>query len=142
MGLDITGLGGFADIAMKVIDRVIPNPEAKAAAQLELLKLTQSGDLAQLASETQLALGQLEVNKAEAASPSVLTSGWRPAVGWVCAAGLAYQFLLAPLMTWGSSLVGKAVVAPALDMSTLLTLLLGMLGLGGMRTIEKLNSKA
>jgi len=130
------------DIGSKLIERLWPDAAAKQAAQLELLKLAQTGELAQLTAEVELAKGQLEVNRVEAQSGSILTSGWRPAVGWVCASGLAYQFLLAPLLTWAAQLGGHAIAAPSLDMSTLMTLLLGMLGLGGMRTVEKLQGRA
>jgi hypothetical protein len=126
------------DVGGKVIDRVIPDPTAKAAANLELLKLAQNGELAQLAAQTDLAKGQLAVNEAEAANGATFVSGWRPFVGWVCGSGLGFQFLLAPLLTWAAALAGHPVRVPELDMSTLLTLLTGMLGLGGMRTLENL----
>jgi hypothetical protein len=130
------------DLGAKLIDRLIPDPAAKAQASLELLKMQQDGTLAQLAADTELAKGQLLVDQAEAANTSVFVSGWRPFIGWVCGSGLAYQFVFSPLLTWGAALVGHPVVTPTLDLSTLLTLLLGMLGLGGMRTVEKLNGKA
>jgi hypothetical protein len=117
------------DIGGKLIDRLWPDPTQRDAARLELLKLQQSGDLAQIT-------GQLKINEIEAASPSLFVSGWRPAVGWVCVAGLAYQFLIYPIaLSW---LPGIS----SLDMGTLLTLLLGMLGIGGLRTAEKLQGVA
>lgn len=121
-----------------VLDKVIPDPGARDAAKLELMKLNQAGDLAQLASQTDLAKGQQDINKVEAASSSFFVSGWRPFIGWVCGLGLLYQFILSPFLTWGAGLMGHAQPAPNLDMSTLLTLLLGMLGLGGLRTAEKI----
>jgi hypothetical protein len=121
----------------KVLDRVLPDPAAKAAAQLELVKLQQTGELAQLAAETQVSLGQIDVNKQDAQSASVFVSGWRPFVGWICGSGLGFQVVAAPLLEWGSTLVGHATKFPTLDTSVLLTLLMGMLGLGGMRTYEK-----
>jgi hypothetical protein len=69
----------------------------------------------------------------------MFVAGWRPFIGWVCGAGLATQFLVGPLFTWVAALLGKPVVFPVLDLSTLVTLLIGMLGLGGMRTLEKVN---
>jgi hypothetical protein len=125
------------DIGSKLIDRLWPNPVDRDAAKLKLLELQQSGDLAKLTAETDLAKGQLAVNAAEAASGSALTSGWRPAVGWVCAGGLAYQVILSPLLTWGAALAGHPIATPELNMETLMTLLFGMLGLGGYRTFEK-----
>lgn len=122
-----------------MLDKVLPDPQAAAEAKLKALELAQRGDLAALDAEMKLALGQLEVNKAEAASGSLFTAGWRPAVGWICAAGLAYEFLVSPLLPWLLSVaLGKNLPAmPDLPMETLMTLLLGMLGLGGLRTIEK-----
>lgn len=125
----VLGIGG------KLIDRLWPDPEKKAAAQLELIKLQQSGELAAIA-------GQLEINKIEAAHTSVFVSGWRPAVGWISALGLGIQFVVNPLITWASAFVGRPIVFPNLDLSLLLTLLGGMLGLGGLRTYEKVNGVA
>lgn len=82
---------------------------------------------------------QADVNKAEAGSTSVFVAGWRPFIGWVCGIGLGTQFLVAPLATWIAALCGKAIMFPPLDLGTLGTLLFGMLGLGGMRTYEKVN---
>jgi len=130
------------NLGSQLIDRLIPDPAAKAAAALALLQLQQSGELASLAATTDLAKGQLAVDQVEAASPATFTSGWRPFIGWVCGLGLACQFLVAPFVTWGSSVFGKTLVFPTLDMGTLLTLLLGMLGLGGMRTYEKVQGAA
>lgn len=90
----------------------------------------------------ELAQGQLEVNKVEAASSSLFTSGWRPFCGWTGGAALAFQFLIAPLLTWLTMLVGHPVIFPVLDTGPLTTILVGMLGLGSLRTYEKLNGVA
>jgi len=81
------------------------------------------------------------VNQAEASNANMFVAGWRPAVGWTCCAGLAYSFVIRPIM---APLVMKSLGTPmeALDMGTLGTLLFGMLGLGGMRTVEKINGVA
>lgn len=117
------------DVGGKVIDRIWPDPVQAANAKFELFKLQQSGELAMMA-------GQMEINKEEAKSPSLFVSGWRPYIGWVCGTGLAYQFLLYPV------LVAFVPGVVQLDMGTLLTLLFGMLGLGAMRTKEKLEGVA
>lgn len=130
------------EIGGKLIDRLIPDPAQKASAAIELLRLRQSGELAQLAAETDLASGQIAVNQAEAGNGATFVSGWRPFVGWVCGSGLGIQFLVAPLLGWGAAMAGHPVAVPALDLSTLLTLLTGMLGLGGLRTVEKLSGVA
>jgi hypothetical protein len=97
--------------------------------------MQQAGELAQITA-------QLKVNEVEAANPSVFVSGWRPFVGWVCTAALAIQFIISPTASWIAALLGHAVAFPSLDMGTLLTLLGGMLGLGGLRTVEKINGVA
>lgn len=123
------------EIGGKVLDRVLPDPAQQAAAKLELMKLQQNGELTQIA-------GQMEINKVEAASSSIFVSGWRPAIGWICGAGFAVQFVIGPLAEWGSALAGHPVKFPTMDTGTMMPLLLGMLGLGGLRTAEKLQDKA
>jgi len=123
------------EVGSKVLDRVLPDPAQQAAAKLELLKLQQNGELA-------LITGQMEINKVEAASSSLFVSGWRPSVGWVCSAGFAVQFIIGPLAEWGAALAGHPVKFPQMDTGTMMPLLLGMLGLGGLRTAEKLADKA
>ena len=120
IGLDaILGIGG------KLIDKLIPDPAAQDAARLELLKLHQSGELAAMTAQT-------EINKAEASNPSVFVSGWRPAIGWVCALAMGYQYLARPLMV----AFMPTLAFPGLD-DNLWQLMMGMLGLGGLRTFEK-----
>ena len=86
----------------------------------------------------QLALAQIEVNKAEAASGSFFKGGWRPFVGWVCAVAFAYHFVIQPLLIFIFSYVGiEPPDLPQFQMNTLLTVLGGLLGIGGLRTYEK-----
>lgn len=119
-----------------IIDKVFPDASAAANAKLELMKLAQNGELAQLNADTSLALGQIEVNKVEASSSSPFVAGWRPAAGWVCVAGLAYAFLGQSLLAWLSAVKGWPV-PPVIDVDTLIALLTGLLGLGGYRSFEK-----
>jgi hypothetical protein len=123
------------EVGSKVLDRVLPDPAQQAAAKLELMKLQQNGELAQIT-------GQMDINKVEAASSSIFVSGWRPSVGWVCSAGFAVQFVIGPLAEWGAALASHHVKFPQMDTGTMMPLLLGMLGLGGLRTAEKLQDKA
>lgn len=89
--------------------------------------------------EAKLASGQLEINKAEANSASFFRGGWRPSVGWICSFSLLYTFILRPLIPWIVNAFGANVPPlPPVDMQTLMTLLFGMLGLGGFRTFEKI----
>jgi hypothetical protein len=84
------------------------------------------------------AMAQIEVNKAEAASGSIFKGGWRPFVGWVCGAAFAYHFVLQPLLIFIVAVAGLQIPAlPEFDMSSLMTTLGGLLGLGGLRTFEK-----
>ncbi len=85
----------------------------------------------------ELAKAQLEVNKTEAAHKSLFVSGWRPAVGWTCCIGLASQYILIPMANFALALANSTVEIPVLDMATMMPVLMGMLGLGAMRTIEK-----
>ena len=126
----------------QVLDKIIPDPQAAADAKLRALELAQKGDLAALDAELRLALGQLEVNKAEATT-DMFRGGWRPAVGWVCVVGLAYQFVLQPVLPWLVALFGAQVPPlPAIHTESLMVLLTGMLGLGGLRTLERVKGKA
>lgn len=123
-------------VAGKILDKLIPDPIAKAKAQLDLLALAQAGELAHLEAEVKTALGQMDINRTEAASQNIFVSGWRPSVGWVCSAGLAYQFLLQPLLAWFSGM-GHGIAPPSLQLQDLMAVLTGILGLGTMRTVEK-----
>ena len=117
-------------IAEKIFDRVIPDKAAAEKAKLDLLREA-SGQ------EFNLALEQIKVNMEEAKHPNVFVSGWRPAIGWTCAAGLFWNFLGYPIATWAATLWFQTFTPPALLSDNLLELTLGMLGLAGMRAWEK-----
>lgn len=121
----------------QILDKVLPDPQAAADAKLKMLDLAQRGELAQLQAETQLAQGQIDTNKIEAASDSLFKSGWRPAAGWTCVGGLFYQIILRPIFGWAASNLWAWSAPPSLEMDTLMTLLFGLLGLGAYRTFEK-----
>lgn len=128
-------------IGSQVLDRVIPDPEQKAQAQLELLKMQQDGAFKELDAQLQLNLAQAKVNEIEAGQDSLFKSGWRPAAGWACVAGLGYEFLLRPMLPWALAVAGVHDVPalPSLD-NVLFELLFGMLGLGTLRTAERFRS--
>lgn len=114
-----------------IIDRIIPDKEAAQRAKEELAQLQQSGEL-------QLMLEQIKTNRVEAQHKNLWVSGWRPAVGWVCASAFAYHYLLHPIILTIASLNGLDVShLPKFDLETLITVLGGLLGLGLFRTIEK-----
>jgi hypothetical protein len=125
-----------------LLEKIIPDPKAAADAKLKMLDLAQQGQLAALDAEVKLAVGQMEINKEEAKSSSLFVSGWRPACGWVCALALAYQYLLRPLGGVLAALLGVTLPPlPPLDES-LWGLLFGLLGLGGLRSMEKIKGVA
>jgi hypothetical protein len=119
------------NIGTQLIGHFFPNQADADAAKLKLLELQQNGTLLQIT-------GQLDINKVEAANASTFVSGWRPFVGWVCGFGLVYSFIGQPLLAWYSNAYHFAI-PPTLDLGTLLTILGGMLGLGSLRTVEKIN---
>lgn len=124
-------ISALLEIGGKVIDRVWADPVQASAARLELIKIQQSGELAQI-------VGQMDINKAEAASPHLFVAGWRPFIGWTCGSGFAVQFVIGPLGEWISALTGNPVNFPQMDIGTMMPLLFGMLGLGAYRTAEKI----
>lgn len=119
------------EIGNKVLDRVFPDPTERAKAQLELLKLEQSGDLAVMTAQT-------DINKIEAASTNLFVSGWRPFIGWGCGIAFIYSALLEPFLRFIATVIFKYQgLYPAIDTSLTLQILLGLLGLAGMRSWEK-----
>lgn len=111
----------------------IPDKNERARAQEDI-------EQQMLTAMTSLVQGQLAVNAKEAEHASIFVAGWRPAIGWVCGAGLAWNFIVQPLISWIAFLVPGAPDlsgAPQLEIGELMTILGGMLGLGGLRTYEK-----
>jgi hypothetical protein len=128
-------VSALLDIGGKVIDRLWPDPVQAANAKLELIKLQQSGELAVI-------VGQLEINKAEAASASVFVSGWRPFIGWVCGAACAWNWIGLKIALFAAAYFEHPLTLAPADLSEMMPVLMGMLGIGAMRTIEKLNGVA
>jgi hypothetical protein len=137
-------LSGIFDLGKGLIDRLWPDPAQKAAAALELARMQQNGELAQLAADTDLAKLQIQVNIEEAKHANIFVSGWRPAVGWCCAAAFAYSYVLLPFLqfvvfTFGTAeMAAQLKLAPALELSEMVPVLFGMLGLSGLRTAERI----
>lgn len=125
-----------------LMDKLFPDPGAAAEAKLKVMEMAQTGELAQLNADLQLATGQIEVNKAEAANQSLFVSGWRPFVGWTCGAAFAFKFIGGPLAFVIGQLTGHPFTLPEFDFTEMSTILLGMLGLGAMRTTEKVKKVA
>lgn len=135
-------IGPILEVFGKVIDRVVPDKAKAAEIQFETFKLLQSAEGKALEADVQLALGQLEVNKIEAAAPDLFRGGWRPFIGWTCGGGLFYQIIVRPIFGWVATNAWGWTEPPSLEMDTLLTLLFSMLGLGAYRTYERVKGKA
>lgn len=120
------------------VRQVIPDPVKQREFDLKFAELADKAD----AREDELLQGQIEVNKEEAKSSNLFVAGWRPFIGWVCGGTLAYTWVGAPLLKFGFDVADKAVTLPALDPNTIYPIVLAMLGIGGMRTFEKLNGVA
>jgi len=131
MGLtvnDVGGIGAVSDLIKDVADKIWPDP----AIRDQYLQKAQELD-------NQLAQGQMAIDQAEAANNSLFVAGWRPAVGWCCAAAFAYHLLIQPLLTYTMAIFGHTFPLPTFDSGLLTTILMGMLGLGTMRTYEKVS---
>ena len=125
------------DVGKTLIEKIWPDPVKQSQEIRKLQELHQKGDLAILNAEVQLLLGQINVNKTEANHKSIFVAGWRPFVGWVCGFGLLYASVIEPLMRFIATVNDYTGTFPVLDTTITMQVLLGMLGLGLMRTKEK-----
>jgi hypothetical protein len=128
MALDLTGLGAVSDLAGSVINKIWPD-------KTEVEKQ-------QLAAAVSLVQNQIDVNKIEAASPSVFVSGARPFIMWVCGFACAWNWIGLPIVKVGLTVYGHPIAISPADMSEMMPVLMGLLGLGGLRTVEKINGVA
>lgn len=122
-------LGPILEVGRTLLDRFVPDPEKKAAAEMELVRMAADGELKQV-------IAQLEINAREAAHSSVFVAGWRPAFGWCGALGFVYATIGQPLLAWGAAIKGWPA-PPALNLDLLWVVVTGLLGIGGLRTFEK-----
>ncbi len=109
-----------------LVDKLFVTEEDRANARLKVLELAQKGEIA-----------QLEVNKVEASHASLFVAGWRPFIGWVCGFAFAWQYLIMPALYFILSASGIVFVLPDIAVDSMITVLMGMLGLGALRTYEK-----
>jgi hypothetical protein len=114
-----------------LLDKFIEDKDQKAALAHEIATLADK-------QANEQAVAQIELNKVEAAHKSMFVAGWRPAVGWVCALAMLLNFILIPFINLGLEFAGLDLQLDLIDMETMMPVLFGMLGLGGMRTAEKL----
>ena len=120
------GLDDAISAGLRVLDKFIPDPAAKAQAEAALRDSLQQWDAQ-----------QNKINEAEAQSSSLFVAGWRPCVGWVCCAALSWTYILQPIAAFALAQFGYLTALPRLDMGEMMPILLGMLGLGGLRSWEK-----
>lgn len=128
MGLDIAGVGAVADLANSVINKIWPDKSEQ--------------EKQELAAAVMMVNGQLAANTAQAQNPSMFVSGARPFIMWVCGAGCAWNWIGLPVAKFILALAGIAIALSPADLSEMMPLLLGMLGLGGLRTIERVQGVA
>ena len=122
-----------------VFDRLFPDPKDANDAKIKVMEMAQKGELAQLEADVKLASGQLEVNKAEAASSSLWVSGARPFILWICGCALLYSAIVEPMARFVAMVAyGYNGAFPIIDTDITLQLLVGLLGLSGMRSFDKL----
>ena len=114
-----------------LLDKFIPDADLKNKLAHEVATMAESH-------AQELAKGQIEINKAEAQHKSIFVSGWRPFIGWTCGIALCWHFVLAPVTLFVCAYLNVVIPElPTFDMGSLMTVLMGMLGLGGLRSFEK-----
>ena len=118
-----------------LVDRLIPDRAAAERAKADM-------EAALVKASNEAALAQVEVNKIEAGHASVFVAGWRPFIGWVCGAALAWAFIVGPVLAWSLAVLGIRESLPPIMTDNLFELVLAMLGLGGLRTFEKMRGVA
>lgn len=119
---------------MEVAGRFLPEDKEKRAAAEREIEAQLTTHLAKID------LAQLDINKTEAAHRSIFVAGWRPFIGWSCGVALAWNYIAQPILVFSLAQTGNLVELPTLDMSQMMPVLMGMLGLGGLRTFEKYKS--
>jgi hypothetical protein len=138
MGFPIPIIGELIDEIGAAARQVLPNKEAEREFELKLADIRDRVE----ARVHEQVMGQVEVNKVEASHRSIWVAGWRPFVGWVAGCGIAWTFVIAPLVEWVSRLWGWTGEMPEVDVAQLMTLVLAMLGVAGMRSFDKVKGTA
>jgi hypothetical protein len=125
-------LGPILEVGKTLLDRFVPDPAAKREAEMEMLRMAAEGELKQV-------VAQLEINAREASHASIFVAGWRPAFGWCGAAGFLYATIGQPVLAWVGAIKGWPA-PPELNLDLLWVVVTGLLGIGGLRTVEKLKA--
>ncbi len=132
------GLLALIPSVISIINKVIPDKSAAAKIQGEIMLMQAKGELSSIENEFNIAIRQLDANVEEAKSDSLFKSGWRPFVGWACSFSFILIFCLFPMIEMSFALFGKAVAMPKLDLSVAINLLMGLLGMGALRSYERI----
>jgi hypothetical protein len=125
-------LGPILEVGKTLLDRFVPDPAAKREAEMEMIRMAAEGELKQV-------VAQLEINAREASHASIFVAGWRPAFGWCGAAGFLYATIGQPVLAWVGAIKGWPA-PPELNLDLLWVVVTGLLGIGGLRTVEKLKA--
>jgi hypothetical protein len=125
---DITGIGSVADLANTLINKIWPDKSEQ--------------EKQEIAAAVMVVQGQISTNQEEAKNPSIFVSGWRPFIGWVCGTACAWNWIGLKIALFVAAYLGHKLELQAADVSEMMPVLLGMLGLGGLRTVEKINGVA
>ena len=142
MAFDIAPYGAAIEATSNLLTGILKRVFPEKVSEETALKLNQELSLALLNGELQPMLAQLQVNAKEAEHDSIFVAGWRPFIGWVCGGALAYQFILQPFAVFGLATFKIDVgTLPTIDYGALSTILMGMLGLGAMRSYEKVKGE-
>lgn len=136
--MSLDPLSALFDLGKTAIEKIFPDPSKRADELFRLEQLKQGGDLALMKAQVDLLLGQIEINKAEAQSSSLFVAGWRPFSGWIGGVAFAYAAIIEPIARFVAK-VGYGYQGNFPEINTELTIqvLLGMLGLGLMRSFDK-----
>jgi hypothetical protein len=135
-------IGELIKAGLDIIDKMVPDKEAAAKMKQELLLKQMEAEQEYLKVAAKESSDQADINKAEAASGNWFAAGWRPSLGYVCVLGFAYNFLGYPILQWYASVYHPGFTPPPLISDNLVELTFGMLGLGMMRTYEKIKGTA
>jgi hypothetical protein len=137
-GLD--PISAIANTVGTIVDKIWPDKTEVEKNKLAEFQAELQASLQDEQNNFQLALEQVKSNAVEASSQSVFVAGWRPAIGWICGLAFAWSYVLAPMGTWIALMMGKSITPPVLDIGGMMPVLLGMLGLGAMRSVDKIKT--
>lgn len=133
------GLDDIIGAGLDIINKFIPDPAQKAQAAFQMAQLQQQTAFKELDAQIAEIQTQTDTNKVEAANTNMFVAGWRPYIGWICGTGLGWNYIGIGMVNFVSTAIGHPVAVQPADLSEMMPLLMGMLGLGAMRTYEKVN---